>query len=211
MSEMITKAALARRADVSRAAVGGLTKPGKRLAAAVVDGKVDAAHPLVVEWLAEKSGQAAEAAAASQTGQAPAPAQGQPAVLPHGIPKELEDLTLREVAEKYAGIDGFKRHIDSLKALAEFRYRDLKIKQQRGELIEKEQVRRTLLPMIDTAFQRLVSDVPETLAKLIVARVQSGGDDVTAEVVQMLREHNSKVLRNLKEGAAQSAALKNAN
>jgi hypothetical protein len=134
--------------------------------------------------------------------QVPEPETSAPGEMPRDIAgypfEELEDLTIRELVMRHGSVDGFKRFVDSLKAIADYKYRELRTQQQRGLLIERERVAGAVFPLIDLAFSRLVSDVPASLAQLVVARVQSGGPEIVREVEQMIRDANSKVLKGTK-------------
>ena len=105
----------------------------------------------------------------------------------------LEDLTLREIVMRYGSIDGFKRYVESLKSISDFNLRDMKMKTHRGELIQRDLVVGTLIPLIDVAYQRLVSDVPAAITQQIIARVESGGEDRTGDCEKIIRDALSRV------------------
>lgn len=196
---------------MSRAAVTKACRPGGPLYDAVDTTGVDVEHPLVVAWLRSHG-------AASATGKPKRPrrARAKPppepaaAAVPDDL-KDLEDLTVREVVMRYGSVDGFKRFVDSVKNIAEYKHRELRVKQQRGDLIDRDRVAGVVFPMIDVAFSRLVSDVPDAVSKQVIARVESGGPDTAADVVQIIRDANSRVLKNLKQSAARLEFLKDAN
>ena len=220
MSNIITKAALSRLAGTSRMAV---TKAAKGpLADAVVGKKINVAHPLVIEWLSSKgvtetAAAAVEPAAKKKTKKKskkkttakkdpkpkPKPAAATP---PNPTPitvggydiDGLEDLTLREIVMRYGSIDGFKRYVESLKSISDFNLRDMKMKVHRGELIQRDLVVGTLIPLIDVAYQRLVSDVPAAITQQIIARVESGGEDMIGDSEKIIRDAVSRVLKNTK-------------
>jgi hypothetical protein len=112
--------------------------------------------------------------------------------------KDLEHLTVREVVMMYGSIDGFKRFVESLKNIADYKNQELKIQQQRGEVISKEKVAGTIFPLIDMAFTRLVSDVPTALSKQVIARVESGGETMAIDVEKIIRDANSSAIKNVK-------------
>mgnify|MGYP000041206113 CR=1 FL=1 len=221
----VSKAELARWAGVSRQAVTKACKPGAPLYDASGGKGVDVEHPLVREWL-ESHGvrdlpeprpdvpkpvkSRAKAARAKSPTSPTASPPAETGTVPHEL-KDLEDLTVREVVMRYGSVDGFKRFVDALKNIAEYKHRELRVKQQRGELIEREKVAGLVFPMIDVAFSRLVSDVPDSVSKLVVARTESGGPDTTTDVRNLIRDANSRVLKNLKQTAARLEVLKDAN
>lgn len=112
---------------------------------------------------------------------------------------------------RYGSVDGFKRFVDSLKNIADYKFRELRIRQQRGDLVSRDLVSGAVFPLIDVAFQRLVSDVPAAVTQQVVARVESGGDDVAADVEKIIRDANSRVLKNAKESISKLEVLKDAN
>lgn len=198
------------------------------LADAMTDaGKIDAEHGLVREWLAThnvyelpgvgaiptpqavKNAQTAKPKVSPRTRNNAPPATIQTRIGSHEI-EDLENLTVREVMIRYGSIDGFKRFVESLKNIAEYKFREMRVQLQRGELIERDAVSGQIFPLIDVAFSRLVSDVPDTLSKLVVARVESGGPGTTKDVQQMIREANSRVLKNVKTSIEKTGLLSNA-
>ena len=204
------------------------------MAEACVGSKVDLAHSLVAEWLGSKNApelialeaeqrNKAKASSTKSKPKASAPADHfsharkmvrktspKPQGASEGI-KDLEDLTVREVVMRYGSVDGFKRFVESLKNIAEYKHREIRVRQQRNELIERDKVAGVIFPMIDVAFSRLVSDVPDTLAKLVIARVESGGPETATDVVQLIRDANSQVLKNVKHNASKLEVLSDAN
>jgi len=219
MSNLITKAALSRLAGVSRMAV---TKAAKgALADAVVDKKINVAHPLVIEWLSSKdvteiptASEPAPKPTAKKKAKKKTAAKSKPvpkpkpaaATKPNQVPitvggydiDGLEDLTLREIVMRYGSIDGFKRYVESLKSISDFNLRDMKMKTHRGELVQRDLVVGTLIPLIDVAYQRLVSDVPAAITQQIIARVESGGEDMIGDSEKIIRDAVSRVLKNTK-------------
>jgi len=116
-----------------------------------------------------------------------------------GYPVEqLADLTVREVVMRYGSIDGFKRFVDSLKTIAEYNYKQLAIKEKRGELVDRDLVQRVMIFALDVAFKRLVSDVPSNIANQVVAVVESKTDNAINEVEKIYRDATSSILKNVK-------------
>ncbi len=228
MSRIISKAELSRWAGVSRAAV---TKACKTfLAEAASDKGVDVDHALARGWLREhgvdtlpdppavKSKPRAAKPKPRAAKQKPQkPAKNAPQVTHKAAPAEsihdldhLENLTVREVVMQYGSIEGFKRFVDSLKSISDYKYKELRARQQRGELVDRDKVAGIVFPMIDVAFSRLVTDVPAAASKAVVARVQSGGPDTNTDVLKIIRDANSKVLKDLKQSALSLEILNDA-
>lgn len=223
MSRFISKAQLARWANVARStAKRACDGP---LYDATTDSGVDVEHPLVVEWLdahgcheiptesapaPTKKAKTTKKPKPKPTVPNTTPAKPTARPEPHDL-EHLEDLTVREVVMRYGSVDGFKRFVDSLKSISEFKYKELRAKQQRGDLIEREKVAGLVFPMIDVAFSRLVTDVPDSVTKLVIARVESGGADTAADVQKIIRDANSRVLKNVKQSAMNLELLSDAN
>lgn len=224
MNRTLSKSELSRLVGISRAATGKAAKT--HFADAITpNGRIDVDHPVVREWLEARGvNEIPDSAKLTK------PVPGKKAAVntyekrldprrSAGIQtrvgdydlKDLEDLTIREVVMKYGSVDGFKRFIESLKGIAEYKFRELKVKQQRGELIERDRVASVVFPMIDVAFTRLVSDVPTSLSKLIVARVESGGEGTARDVEELIINANGVVLKNLKKSIKKIGFMKNEN
>ena len=226
MSNLISKAALSRLAGVSRMAV---TKAAKgALADAVVGKKMNVQHPLVIEWLSSKDVVAPPAAKKKSKKKSKkktaAKSKPKPAATPKPKPtanqvpitvggyniEGLEDLTLREIVMRYGSIDGFKRYVESLKSISDFNLRDMKMKVHRGELIQRDLVVGTLIPLIDVAYQRLVSDFPAATIQQLHARFESGGEDCIVDSEKILRDAVGRVLKNTKSSIMKMEILKDA-
>lgn len=235
--KLISKAELARVAGVSRTATTKASATGGPLADAVEGKKINIDHPTAIEWLAAKNVNAADVVAPVKKTTTPRKvrvAKKKTAVKkkakPRAIEKEkkpatptepkqapitvggyeidgLEDLTLREIVMRYGSIDGFKRYVDSLKSISDFNMRDMKMKTHRGELVSRDMVSNTLFPLVDVAYQRLVSDVPAATIQQIIARVESGGDDVVIDCEKIMRDAVSRVLKNTKNSIMKTGIL----
>ena len=227
MSNLISKAELARRANVSRMAI---TKAAKaQLADAVVGKKINADHPLVIEWIKSHNPNAAPVPAPAPTAKKKSKkkttAKKKPTAKPKSKPaaanpvpitvggydiEGLEDLTLREIVMRYGSIDGFKRYVESLKSISDFNLRDMKMKTHRGQLIQRDLVIGALVPLIDVAYQRLVSDVPSSITQQVIARVEGGGEDMVGDCEKIIRDAVSRVLKNTKNSVMKMEILKDA-
>lgn len=226
MTRIISRAELARwaglhKSNAARACQG-------KLADAVLPTGVDAEHPLVRAWLAShgvdklpdlpKKSDAVKTNKKKQPKKSPAvkTVVAEPVPVATNTPdpfdlEHLEDLTIREVVMRFGSVDGFKRFVDALKSISEFKYKELRAKQQRGALIERTKVAGIVFPMIDVAFSRLVSDVPDSVSKLVMARVQSGGSETLIDIQKMIRDANSRVMKNVKQSVIQLELLQDAN
>ncbi len=204
MPELISKAELSRRAGVSRMAVTKATAEGGRLADAMSGGKVDASHALVVEWLTTHSGKPPKSASAPKKRRRkaktddPPPATDLPTQIGNIDTSELEGLTLREIVMRYGTIDGFKRFVETLKQIGDYKLKELNMQTKRGDLIQRDKVAGSVFPVIEVAFGRLVNDVPVALVPELIARVESGGDDTAEDVRRLIHDANARVLKSAK-------------
>jgi hypothetical protein len=204
---MISQAELARVAGVSKQAISKLFKPGGTLCDAKRDGKVDPQHPLVVEYLATKGVHYLPKTATNAEKPATnrAPPDGLDALPAHM--DGLEDLTVRQIVTTHGSIDGFKRFVEIAKKIADLRLQEIKIARERGELVDRALVKRTIFALLDVATSRLVSDVPTTATKLVMARAESGGPEAQADIEAIIRKQNSQVIKNAKTDVLRAEVL----
>jgi len=126
---------------------------------------------------------------------------------PHGSPiapnswdmTRLENLTVKEIVMKFGTVQGFKQWVDALRSISDYQYRDIRIQESRGDLIPRAVVESQVFPLIDVCFQRLVTDMPDTLCKQIIARVEGGGPEVAVDVQKMIHDMASRILLNTKK------------
>lgn len=156
---------------VSREAVSKACRAGGALAAAVLQGgRVNAAHPAAVAWLARG-------------------AAGQAALVPPDDSTVAELLTAEdlvalsyEVARDRYGIPlldwiAARRHV------AAARRAELEINRQRGDLIPRELVKAHLFGAMDSTNRRLLLDLPKTMASKLYAACRSGLSLEEAELI----------------------------
>jgi hypothetical protein len=221
MQDPINQADLARRAGVSKTSAAKMFR-GK-FAPIVHNRHVDATDPRVAEYINEKTGKTVKKAVIAKRSieapqPVPEPVGADGSVSP--FPSEtilatsaedielLEKMTIKEIALKYGTVEGFRKFVEIMKLTADYKYREIKNESERGTLIDRDVVKGVVFPMVDTAFARLVSDVPTTLAPLVIARALSGGDTVATDVEKLIRDANSKVLKNVKQQLTKSKVLK---
>lgn len=218
MTRVISKAELARWAGVARSTATRACA-GPLLDATLPTG-VDVTHPLVRGWLRTHNVHElpAEVDATKtmtkkrirKTARSKSLPVENNQHSPHDL-EHLENLTIREVVMRYGSVDGFKRFVDILKSISEFKYKELRAKQQRGDLVDRQKVAGLVFPMIDVAFSRLVTDVPVAVSKSVIARVQSGGPGTHTDVQKIIRDANSRVLKSVKQSAMNLEILSDAN
>jgi len=203
---VITRAEIARLAGVSGPALSKASRG--RLKDAMVGKKMDAEHPLVVAYIDEKRSQQEDGTLenyrdAAKTRDAAKRKKGKPSVsVPEPMPtdeiQDLEQLTVQQVVARYGSSAKFKTYVDALKSLADYKNKELLTRTRRMELIEKATTASTLFSIVDLAFRRLVTDIPDGMVQQVIARVQSGGGHLEKDVRALIQEPISKVLKDAK-------------
>ncbi len=232
---LVSRAEIARLADVSRTAV---TKACKgQLAPACVDKRVDLDHPAVADYLAAHGKAVPDAAPTSELEakpkRAPNPTAPRPkrakssSSAPRRRPRKAEklkaddeelegtadddieayaNLTLDQIVRRFGTRTGFKDWLDARKKIADIRAADLKNDETVGRLIERELVKTHIFGAIEAGNRRLLGDTPKTIARRLYALAKSGAPVEEAEAV--VREIISSQLKPVKADAAR--VLRNA-
>ncbi len=113
--------------------------------------------------------------------------------------ESLADRTVQEVVDQFGEIEAVFPLAKAMKVRAEWQVKDVEAKRKRGDLIEKTFVTQVIIPLVNSAFRRLVSESPESLTAVIVARVLSGGESLHLDVKDAIRMENSGILTSLVE------------
>ncbi len=109
----------------------------------------------------------------------------------------LADRTVQEVVDEFGNVEAVFPLAKAMKVRAEWQVKDAEAKRKRGLLVTRTFVDQTLVPLINGAFRRLVSESPESLTEVIVARVLSGGESLQIDVKELIRRENSGILTDL--------------
>lgn len=205
--QWVTRAKIAELAGVSRSAltqaVTGRLKPacmGKGRAL-----QIDFEHYLVQDYIAEKRRNAATATgqkSARVTTNVPkvsSPDNGMISLENEtGEVINLEELTVREIALKYGGVAQFAPYVKALKDIADYKNKEQTHLVKRGELIERETTAAALFMLVDMAYKRLVTEMPDAIMQRLVPLIQSAGEESEREGRQMLVDAVSKILKDCK-------------
>ena len=113
--------------------------------------------------------------------------------------EEIENMTVKELAIKFTGAPGLKSYVEAIKALQDYRNKEIITRKKRGELIERKAVADGLFFIVDIAFKRLVEEYPESAPPQIIALVQSNVDNLNTEVTKLIRSNISKILQDCKK------------
>lgn len=191
------------RGTVSRACKGAL-------APAMVGKRIDTDHPAYLAWersLAKRRGEPEPA---------PSPPAGPPTLTAYepefAASKDLLELTVREVAERYGAapmfVDYLKAHrmlIDSIRAEVATEAARWKLAERQGELISTQTVQTAVLGHVDELHSRLLGDASLNLAQRMAGLVNAGAEwqeirDIIAETIgRIMRDSKAKVLEALND------------
>jgi hypothetical protein len=126
------------------------------------------------------------------------------------FPGDIEDLgsmTLREVVERFGSFGGLRDAVRGLRDFADMQNKQGLALQRRGELISRNVVTASVIPLIDLAFTRLVTEAPTALAEQVIARVQSAsGSDLRIDVEDLIRSENSGILSDCRDSLVREFA-----
>ena len=111
----------------------------------------------------------------------------------------LGSMTLREIVERFGSLPNLKDAVKAMANFADMRNKEGLASKRRGELVSRDVLTGTLLPLVELAFRRLVSEAPVALTDQIIARVLAGGDDLRSDVEALIRLENSGILTDCKE------------
>lgn len=209
---LISRAEMARKLGVSRAAVTQACREGGRLHDACEGNSVNILHKAARTWLFEREGTRLE--------QLP-PAEPLPDVPPIEVDEDPEeprrpvasleaelgpgqriDLAalaepLTRLTERYGDVREFEAWVRTRKALEEARKAEMLRERIEGRLIARTTVVR-MIDHIDTAFRLLLSDAPRAIATRIapqeVATVAALVRDVMSQHLKSCREHMDQSL-----------------
>lgn len=93
------------------------------------------------------------------------------------------DLTFRELAARWGTFRVFSDLLDALKTIEDIRKTHLHNEETEGGLISRELVRTSLFGGIESAFKRLLTDAPRTIAGRVLAMGKAGASVEEAERV----------------------------
>lgn len=209
----MAQAELARRVRLTRQSIGEALK-GPLAPARLAQARIDAAHPAVIAWAAERGVSAAALLAPIAVGAvrleepAPATTSAQPlravnemneASAPTNV-DGLMNLTVRQVTARFGSLPGFIDWLDAAKKIADTQRVQLANDQTNGRLIPRELVRTHVFSHIEESTRRLLQDAATTIARRLYAAAKAGMPVEEAE--NTVREIISSHLRPLKASTA---------
>lgn len=204
-AHLITRAEMARKLGVSRAAVTQACRPDGRLHDACEGSSVNVLHEAARRWLFEREGSRLELppiGVDEDPPENPRPVESLEEELgPGGQRIDLADLAepLTTLTERYGDVREFEPWVRTRKALEEARKAQMLRERIEGRLIARTTVVR-MNDHVDTAFRLLLSDAPRAIATRIapqdVAGVAALVRDIMSQHLKSCREHMDQSLAN---------------
>ncbi len=201
----VTQIRLAEELGVGRYAISRAVRGP--LAPAMVDKRIDRGHPAFVSWYAsqrQKRAAKADRAPPPKTSSRPTTPDDDSPALAFTPPKDLLDMTVREVAERFgsgpAYLDYLKAHrllIDSVRAEVATEKERLTLAIKSGEYMPREMVNVYCWGALEELAIRLLRDEPPTLALRTAAHFRSGGTH--EEAVKIIKSHMSSHIRRARD------------
>lgn len=131
-----------------------------------------------------------------------APSDSAPQLDENGFAPELEELTAREIAERYGTSRAYVDWLDAYQKQQRGRELWLKNQQTEGSLISRELVQHRVFGAIDSSHKRLLTDAAKTLAARLFALCRAGASAEEAE--REARDIISKQLKPVKAAATRT-------
>jgi len=200
------QAKTARMLGVTKQAVQKQCREGGKVSHDAINekGKINWWHPSVQAWKKEREEEAA--------------AKGQPVEqIKSGNPtakklnegsrhintevtfQEIEDLTIKEVVERYGGMIGFKNFVDALKSMSDWKAKETKYQEIRGKLVSINPVADSLFSILNTCLRWIVGEYPVAITDRLIAIAKSDRDTARIEIIELQEEELSKRIKETKE------------
>ena len=217
--KLLTHAAFANVAGVSKQAVSKSTKEGL-LKKAVVNDRIDMMHPNAVAYLKrprkgshrpkpDPKSVTQKLTDASTNGDPTSPTNGGSAaellVTDTGLDiSRYADMTLRELVDRFGSVRALKDWLEALKKIEDIREKRLNNEEVQRALISRELVKTHVFGFLEAGNRRLLGDTPKTIARRLYALARSDqpieeGEKLVREIIgsqlNPQKERVSKLLR----------------
>jgi hypothetical protein len=206
----VKPAEFARLAGVSRASISGKMK--KKTLIVNAAGFLDTDNPINVRYISKHNQKAAEATAAAYTSTgggivspAKLPVNGSaPSLDDYAIaqlaftPREVLDLTIRELIMNFPGLDKIERYAKILKDVTMAAEKDQRMKERGLNLIEKDFVVSRLFGFVDTLTKQSL-DFPEAVTDRIIALSKAQGEAARNDVITIMKDGIGRVISGAKD------------
>lgn len=114
-----------------------------------------------------------------------------------GLAGDMMEMTISELIKKHGSTTGIKEYAKILQLMASTSEKEIRIRERRLLLIEKDFVKSQLFAYIDTLMNKLL-DYPDGAASVIIAKIQSGGENARPEIVSYLRDGMARCISDAK-------------
>jgi hypothetical protein len=210
----VKPAEFARMAGVSRPSISEKTKNKTLIVNAA--GMLDTENPVNAAYIARHKQKRAEAEAADYIKSADTPGPAPPEVSPAkllqssqppddfqlsqraGLPRELLNLTLRELVLKYPGIDKIERYARILKEITASAEKDQRMQERSLALIPKDFVISRVFVFLETLAKQAL-EYPDSIADKIIALACSGGENIRTVIIETMRDGIGRILTGSKD------------
>jgi hypothetical protein len=113
--------------------------------------------------------------------------------------EDFRHLPFDEILTRWGDLEALVSAVKAAKLYGDLRAREADARSKRGELVERRIVSAVLVPLVNLAFTRLVSEAPLALREQIISRVMSGGEDLSVDVEKLIRNEISGILSSCRE------------
>lgn len=203
-AHLISRAEMARKLGLSRAAVTQACREGGRLHDACEGSAVNVLHDAARRWLFEREGARLELPPIPVDDDPPEEPRSSAAIRQELGARQLVELAdlaepLTSLTEAYGDVREFESWVKSRKALEEARKAEMLRERIEGRLIARTTVVR-MVDHVDSGFRLLLSDAPRAIATRIapqdVARVAAMVRDIMSQHLKTCRDHMDQSLAN---------------
>ena len=188
----VSQAVFARMSGVTRAAINSKISKGTLVLNSA--GKLDTDNPLNRAYLDSKQdalrqpvtpviGLAQKVAIERQTGD---------------TPKDMLDMTLRELVEKHGSVAGIDKYVRILRDLTTADEKNQRLQERRQQQIPKDFVITRLFGYLNQLSNNIL-DVPEAITDQLIALVQSNPENCRNKVITTVRDNLSRCIGGSKE------------
>jgi hypothetical protein len=207
MPSLVTKADFAKRAGVTKQAIGVAAGPGGPLAAAVLDGKIDTSHKAAKTYLNRRKSVAKAARSKTKPADTPSQPQNSGDLTDDGTPGFIVDvmqLRLGELSDKFGGRAELTEWLKAGKIAEDWRTARLKNDETDGTLIPRELVATHVFGAIDEQNKRLLTDAVKTIVRTVysaasaeipIEQTEATVRGILSKILDPVKRKASKVLR----------------
>jgi hypothetical protein len=117
------------------------------------------------------------------------------------IYQQMQRMTIREAIIAYGSAEAMRDFVGLLRDMAAADEKDQKVRERRLQLVEKDFVTSHIFQYLDTLNNQLL-DWPDSFADSIVSFVQAAGAGARSEVIRVIKDGTTKIIRGAKEHIA---------